>query len=155
MLQLTWFEFFVRLIPESFFIVLAVHAFSRQKIKKTRYILSSFLFAILTFCIRMLPIRYGIHTFILLVIFITITHYINEIGVMVSIRANIITVILLFVYDMISFFISHNLLHIETNIILGNVYVKTLSGIPSLILLIIISILSYYALVIKQGEKML
>ena len=109
MLQLTWFEFFVRLIPESFFIVLAVHAFSRQKIKKTRYILSSFLFAILTFCIRMLPIRYGIHTFILLVIFITITHYINEIGVMVSIRANIITVILLFVYDMISFFISHNL----------------------------------------------
>ena len=150
MLQLTWFEFFVRLIPESFFVVLAVHAFARQKIEKKRYIIASLFYSVFVFCVRMLPIRYGIHTIIIVVLLITIIHYINEIDVMISIRSSIIAIIILFICEWISIFVLQFMFHFCLESSLENVYLKTIYGLPSFVLLAIIATILYYYRVVKK-----
>ena len=152
-MQLTWFEFFARVIPEAFFVILAIHAFSKQSIDKKRFIISSLLYAILVFIIRSLPIIFGIHTILSLLALIVINSYINKINVTNSIRSGIITVLVLYVSDLFCMFVVQYLLHLDTEKMFSDVYIKTLYSLPSLILLIVISVLSYYFLVIKKREK--
>ena len=153
LLHLTWFEFFVRTIPESFFVVLAVHAFSKTAISTKRYILASLLYAGIVFAVRAMPISFGIHTIINVIVLVLIANNMNKISMTVSIRSGILTAIVLFISELFCIFVIQLLLHVNTDAMMGNVYLKTLYSLPSLILLMIISLLSYYLLVIRKREK--
>ena len=153
MLHLTWFEFLFRSIPESYFIVLAVHAFSKQTINRKRYLLAGLADAVMVFAVRELPISYGIyHTAIIIILLNIIVHYINQIKVRDCIRSSIITFVILYICELLDIFIMQNFLHLDVETVFGNVYLKTLSGLPSLMLFILISILSYYVLVIRKRK---
>ncbi len=153
MLHLTWFEFFARVIPEEFFTLLLVYALSKQKVDVKRYILSSLLYAVLVFAIRELPISYGIHTIINVIVLIGISYFINKINLTVSIRSSIITLILLYVCELINMLFIQYILHLDLTKMYTDVYVKTLYSLPSLISLAIITIFLYYLLVIRKREK--
>ena len=150
MLQLTWFELFVRLIPESFFVILAVHAFSKQKIDRNRYIISTLIYSTMVFFVGMLPISFGIHTIINVILLISINNYINKIKLSITIRSSIITLILLYICELINMFIIQYFLRVDTEKMLGNVYIKTIYSLPSLILIAVIAIISYYLVIRKK-----
>jgi len=153
LLHLTWFEFFVRSIPESFFIVLLVYAFSKQKVDKKRYILASLLYAVLVFAVRELPIIFGIHTFIVLFVLIVITCYINKIKVIVSFRSSILTMILLYICELVNIFFVQYVFHLNIEKMYTDVYIKTLYSLPSLLLIAVVSIFAYYMLVVNKRKK--
>lgn len=153
MLHLTWFEFLVRVIPESFFILLAVQALSKQTIDKKKYIIASLLYAVLVFAVRELPIAFGIHTFINLFGLIVTTSYINKIKIMVSFRSCIITIILLYICELINVFLIQYVLHLDIEKMYSNVYLKALYTLPSLLLIAAIAILFYYLLVVKKRDQ--
>lgn len=153
MLHLTWFEFFVRLIPESFFIILAVYAFSRQTLDKKRYIIASLFYAIMVFLVRMLPISYGIHTIINVIVLIVLVYYFNKINMTVCIRSSIMTAIILYICELINMYFIQYILHLDVEKMYTSVYIKTLYSLPSLILIAVISIISYYLLVMRKKAK--
>nr|WP_312292105.1 hypothetical protein [Clostridium chromiireducens] len=68
MLQLTVLEFTIRTIPEALVYIFAAYVFSNKKLDVNKYLISSFLLAIGTFLVRMLPINYGVHTILAIII---------------------------------------------------------------------------------------
>jgi hypothetical protein len=146
MLRLTWFEFFVRAIPEQFLFVLAIHAFSKIRIDLKKYLLSGMLAAIMLYLIRLLPIQYGVHSLVSLIILIVIVSYINKIDIIKSIRSGIVSFILCFILEGINVVFIQFVLKMDLNSIMNNHILKTITGLPSLIVFGIVVIAYYYRL---------
>ncbi len=151
MLQITWFEFIVRGIPEAFLFVLAVYAFSKTKINIKKYLLSVLLFSISVYLIRLLPIQYGIHTILNLIALIILSSSINKIDIIKSIQGGIIIIILGFIFEGINAFFIQVVLKIDLNGIMNNPTLKTLYGLPSLLFPVIFVVI-YYLRLSKRKE---
>ena len=151
MLRLTMFEHEVRLIPEVLLFIFATYAFSSTKINIKRYIFSSISLGVCVFLIRMLPINYGVHTILNLIVLTIITIVINNIDVINGIRSSIITSILLFFCEGFNVLIL-NILYGETiQQLIADPITKTIYGMPSLICFAII-VISYYCFLSKRGR---
>ncbi len=151
MLKLSALEFFLRAIPESFLIIFAVYAFSKTTMEVKRYSLSSIIFSVMIYIIRSLPIHYGVHTVLGIIVSILITVNINKIDVIKAIQAVIITITLQFICEGINVFIIQNVFHADINYVFNNSTLKILYGIPSMIILACIVIL-YYIKLAKRKE---
>lgn len=146
MLKLTWFEFFVRAIPEAFLLLLAIHAFSKTAIDLKKYLLSGALASAMIYLIRVLPIQYGVHTLLALMMLITIVKYINKIDIIKVIRGGIISFILCFIFEAINVSFIQFVLKKDLNYMLSNPITKTLIGLPSLVIFGVVMISYYYRL---------
>lgn len=144
MLRLTWFEFIVRGLPEAFLFTFAAHAFSKTRIKQNKYILSSILYWTIVYLIRRLPIQYGIHTILSLIVFIVLISSINKIDIIKSIQAAIITFILGFLSEGIVVSFIQFVLKKDLNTLLQNNTLKTLYGLPSIFILGAIAAAFYF-----------
>lgn len=146
MLKLTWFEFIVRGIPEEFLFVLAIHAFSKIGIDLKKYVISGILTSIMAYLIRLLPIQYGIHSLLGLIMLIIAVSFINKIDIVKSIRGGIITFVLCFVFEGINLSFIQFILKKDLSNMMSNPIVKTLYGLPSLIMFGVVVIIYYYIL---------
>lgn len=149
MLQLSPLEFFFRTLPESCIFIWAGYMFSNNKIGKTKFILSSILLSLCTFFIRLLPIHFGVHTILFLIVYILICTLINKIDIINSISSGLISIISLFICEGINVFILNEFLQIDIQIAFKEPITKILYGIPSLFLFgLIIGIL--YRIISKR-----
>lgn len=151
MLKLQPIEFFLRGLPEGFLFILSIYAFSKTKIDKKRYVASSIICAIAFFSIRMLPISYGVHTILSIGVTILLGSTINGIDVIKVVKSILIYVIIQFVTEGINIFIIQNILNVDINEVFSNPIVKTLYGIPSLMMASIIIVI-YYLTKLRKGE---
>ena len=134
MLKLSLLEVFLRALPEGFLVIFAVYAFSKTAISVKRYIISSILYVISVYLIRLLPIQYGVHTILNIIVIIVLTVNINKIIIIKSIQASIMAVILLFICEGINMIIIKYIFKVNVVNILSNTSEKILYGIPSLII---------------------
>jgi hypothetical protein len=141
----------VRGIPEEFLFVLAVHAFSKTGINLKKYLLSGALLWIMAYLIRLLPIQYGVHTILCLVVLIILANIINKIDIIKSIRAGITTMIIVFIFEGINISFIQFVLKKDLNIIMNNSVTKTLYGLPSLMCFGVLVII-YYIRLLKRKE---
>jgi hypothetical protein len=151
MLHVSWFEIIVRGIPEEFLFVLAVHTFSKTGINLKKYLLSGTLLWVLVAFIRSLPIQIGIHTILALIALIVLVSFINKIDIIKSIRAGIITTILAFIFEGINISFIQFILKKELNTLVYDPILKTLFGLPSLIVFGIF-VTAYYLRLSKRKE---
>lgn len=152
-LHLSFFEFIVRSIPESILFVFAVYIFSNTKIKFRKYIFSSILLAITTFLIRMLPISYGIHTILNIIMLVIIASSVIKISVIDSIRAGILTAILMFICEGINMVLIQLIHRNEIGEIFTNPILKTAYGLPSLIIFTILLLIYKFIKFNRKGIK--
>lgn len=133
MLKLKPIEFLLRGIPESFLFILAIYVFSKTKLDKNKYIISSLLYAISTYIIRLLPIDYGVHMIlsVLFLLFILIIY--NKFEVIVLIRSIIIMYLIQFVSEAINVAML-NIIGLDLDTLFENPVSKSVVGIPSLII---------------------
>lgn len=136
-------EFFLRAIPEGFLYILGVYIFSKIKIDRNKYIKSSLITSIVVYCIRLLPIDYGVHTIltILFIIFFSMSY--NKIDQIKVIRATITTFIIQFLSEGINMIILNFIPNLNVDNLFNDAIMKTFLGIPSLIITLIILILFY------------
>lgn len=153
MLRISWFEFFVRGIPEEFLFVLAVHAFSKTAIDLKKYLLSGVLIWIMAYLVRLLPIQYGIHSLLALILLVITVSFINKIDIIKSIRGGIITFILCFIFEGINLSFVQFVLKKDLNSVMNNPISKTLTGLPSIMLFGIVVIIYYYRLSKRKELK--
>lgn len=150
-LRLSWIEFFIRIIPEGFLFIFAAYAFTKTVVDSKKYLLTSILHGIIVYFIRFLPIQYGVHSILNIIITIILLVTIIKIDVVKSIRAVIITYLLGFITEGINVIILQFILKKDLNIIFKDSVLKTLYGMPSLIMLWTI-VLIYYFIVWKRKE---
>ena len=143
MLRLTAFEFVVRVIPESFVLMLAMIALSNTKLNVKRYIISSLLLGIGEYIIRILPINYGVPTILDIFIMIIIMRTINKTDMILAIKASLITTIALFIFEGINVLLLSIIFKERLEAIMLNTTLKEISGLPSLVCFAIATI-TYY-----------
>jgi len=151
MLKPTLLEFFARGMPETFLFIFAAYAFSKNELNLRRYLLSSVLFAVLSYVIRLLPIQYGLNTILSVIVFITLIIKINKIDIVKAIKSGIAIVILELICEWINIFIIKYLFKADINFVFNDPTLKILYGIPSLLIFgCIIAI--YYFILLKRKE---
>jgi len=151
MLALTAFEFIVRTIPEAFIFIFACYAFSNTKVNTKKYIISSILLAICTYFVRMLPINYGVHTILIIIIQTVILTNMNNIDIIKSVKSTIMTVILILIFEGINMLALNLIFKDGLDSMLSNTTLKTIYGLPSLVC-VFITILIYY-FIKRNGTK--
>lgn len=151
MLRLTWMEFFLRIIPETFILICGIHVLSRKYLNVLKYILSSIVLAILIFFVRWLPIYFGVHMIINIILTISIMVIIS----IPLIKAIYSTILMFFILSLSEFLnmIILRLLNINTDINISSPFIKCIYGIPSLIFLLLFIIIMNYLLKMKEGIK--
>ena len=144
MLKLTLVELFVRLLPECIALIFAGYAISGKKVKINRIIVSGIILTIAVYVIRMLPIHFGVHTIlsVMVIMFLLIT--MNEIELIKSGSSAMLSVILLFILDSVVLISVTKLFNVSANDILNNHYLKIIALYPSLILFFLIILLLYF-----------
>lgn len=151
MLKITTYEFILRLLPEAFIFIFAAYAFSKTRINKSKYLLSSFLLGLSVFIIRMLPINYGVHTILNIIMLTVISYSVNKIDLTESIKVSIITAICLFLLEGLNMLLLSTIFGDKLDIILSNTRLKTISGVPSLIGFGLI-VIGYYSYLKKEKK---
>lgn len=148
MLRLHPIEFFLRAIPEGFLFIFAIYVFSKQKIDKKKYVISSLICSITIFSVRMLPINYGVHTILalLFVLFLTITY--SKIDVINAIRSTIIIYLIQFLAEGINMLIIQLIPNLDINNLFKDPIIKTILGLPSLIIVALLIFIFY-----KKNKK--
>lgn len=152
MLKLQPIEFLLRGIPESFLFILAIYVFSKTKINIKIYIITSLLYAISTYVIRLLPINYGVHTILSLLFLGFLVIYYNKIDSIKALSSTIIIYLIQILTEGINVLLL-NVMDINIEQLVDNPFIKTMLGIPSLILSYLIVLIFYYINKKKMGEN--
>ena len=74
MIQLPSIGSFLIGIPESFLLVFVSYVFAGKRVNRKLYFISSILFVIVACLVRRLPIHFGVHTIIIILIYSIINH---------------------------------------------------------------------------------
>ena len=143
MLKLTLLELFLRGLPEGFLLIFAVYVFSKAVIDKKRYITSSIIYVIAVYLIRLLPIQYGVHTILSIIVIIVLAVNISKISIIKSIQACIMAMIFVFVCEGINMIIIKYIFKADIVHILSEPSLKILYSIPSLLIFAAI-VFTYY-----------
>ncbi len=151
MLKVQMFEFVARLIPEAFIFMFSAYTFSRIRLEKNKYLLSSLLLSLSVFIIRMLPINYGVHTILNIIILTVIANIINKINMVDAIKSTITTTVLLFVLEGISVVMLKSIFNDQLQIMFQDPKLKIIFGLPSLITFGII-VIGYYTYLNKKEK---
>ena len=141
MIKLSFLELIIRLIPEDAIFMWACYTLSKTKFRLNRYLFSTILFALATYIVRSLPISLEINTVLLLGIMIAINININKISIIKSISASVSVVILETICEVINLLTIKYLFKTDLTKVLINPVLKTIYGIPSLVLLVLLIII--------------
>lgn len=143
MLRITLIEFFFRGLPEGFLFMFAVYAFSKTPINIKRYIISSVFFVPTVYLIRLLPIQYGVHTILSIMVINVLAVNTNKISIIKSIQTSLMAVILQYICEGINVFIIQYIFKADIMYLLSDPSLKILYGIPSLLIFAVI-VFTYY-----------
>lgn len=134
MLRIPFIDLILIGIPEVLLCVLGIYSLSKKKVPKKIYFISSILLATIEYCIRMLPINFGVHTILNVVFLIILSIYIIKIPTIKAISYVFSVIILLVACETINMFILVRLFDVNVELILTNPTIKALFGIPYLLL---------------------
>ena len=154
MLKVTLFETLVRGIPEALTMMLAMYAFANKKLEKKEYLISSLILVLVVYLIRLLPINYGIHTILNIFVLIFLAFNVNKIDLIVSIKASILILMILFLCEGLNLLFIEKFFNENIDYLFENVFTKTILGIPSTIMFMVIVIVTYYYLIASKKGKL-
>jgi len=150
MMNLPWYAFFIRLLPESFLFILAGYGFIKKKVEVKEYLISGILFAVIGYLIKMLPLSLlipQILTLLTCVVLLIIINKIDSIYAIISSVSIMITIIILEGINMA--FIN---LFLKDSYKDSSPLFQMILGIPSLVILAVI-IISFYFYRVKRSEN--
>ncbi|NFP92730.1 hypothetical protein [Clostridium sporogenes] len=136
MLKLSILEFFLIAIPESFTFTTGIYFLSKKFFDKKRLIIMSLLSAIEIYCVRMLPIHFGIHLAINIIFSIILSVNIGEISMEDAISYNMIMTIILCISEFISIFVLTKVFQINVPLLRLTPITKVIYFIPYFILFV-------------------
>lgn len=152
-MEVSLLELFARGIPESALFILASYIFSKRQLDLKRFVVSTVVYSLLVYIIRLLPIQYGINNILTVFAIIAVNIMINRIDIIKSIKIAIFIFIIQFICEGINIFILQYLFKYDLNYIFSDAKLKILYGIPSLIIFGAILLLFYFIYIKRKGNK--
>lgn len=153
MLKLTLLDCFARGLPEALLFIFAAYVFSKNELNLRRYLVSSVLFVVLGYFIRLLPIQYGLNTILSFIGLIILIIKINKIDIVNAVTSGIAITILELICEGINVFIIQYIFKADINFIFNDSTLKILYGIPSLLIFGCIIAIYYFRLLKRKELK--
>ncbi|MDF2676817.1 MAG: hypothetical protein K0Q97_1128 [Bacillota bacterium] len=145
MLNQPLYSLFIRLIPEAFIIIYSIYRLTNTKINLKKLIISSILGGIGVYIARLLPIHFGVHTIIAIMMYVFLTVKFNNIDIHKSISTVLLAHVFLFISDFILVIVYTKILRLSSDVILGQTWIANVAGIPSLVIFyLIITLILYF-----------
>lgn len=142
MLGANWIEFILRGIPEMFLMIWGIYITARKSINLKGYIISVAVISLLSFLVKILPIYFGVHTMLIIILTICVV-----VTTGIPIITSIYGTLLMFLLLSLSEFLNMVLLDLfKININSMAPIKKSLLGIPSLIILFLLILIMRYLL---------
>jgi hypothetical protein len=147
------FEFLLGYALQGFTIVLGIYAFNRQRVIIKSYVIASVMVIIISYFVRLLPISFGVHTILNMLIMFLICIFYLKTPAYNTIKSALLVTVLLLVCEMADVAVMMAILGQKEfeRLMLNSLY-KALVGLPGTILFVIIVVLAYVFLN-KQAEK--
>ncbi len=142
MLRLSLWEILIA-IPEAIIFIFGVYILSNTILNKKKIFISGILGGILVYFIRLLPIYLGVNILLFFVVLAMILVSYNNINIVKVIPALLILLITRLVTEAFLIILLTNLFNISIESFIDNILLKTLYGIPSLLLFSLIIYLIY------------
>lgn len=150
MLKLQPIEFFLRTIPEGFLFIFAIYVFSQINITRKKYIISSLVFSSSVYIIRLLPINYGVHMILSVLVLLFISIVYNKVEAIQSVKSIIILYMIQLISEAVNVLLL-NLMKLDLDKLFKNPIKKSILGLPSLLITLIIIII-FYLINKKRGK---
>lgn len=131
-------ELIIRAIPETLLFVGASFVLTKTKIDKKNFVLSSCILCILPYITRLLPVDFGITSLFSLIFLVFSNVKINKIKPVDSIKASVLIYITMFLSEFINITFMQGVLKINMNEVFKNPVTRSISGIPSLFIFVIV-----------------
>lgn len=144
MLKQPIFTIFIRLLPEAFLFIYSIYRLTNTKTDFKKILISSFICGIGIYTIRLLPIHFGVHTIIAIMLYIFIAIKLNNIEIYKAITTVLLEMILLFMTDLTLILFYTKLFPYKADILFGQTWIASVSGLVSLFMFyLIISLICY------------
>lgn len=146
MLKLSILELIFRALPEEIILIFSIYVFSFTRIDIKKLITSGVIFSIMVYLIRLLPIQPGVHSLLLIPIIVLLTTIINKINMIKATSASILSIILMYLCEMINSYILTDFLHLNIEEAFQNIVAKILYSSISLAIYLAITLLIYFTI---------
>ncbi len=143
LLRISLLEFILRVVPESLLIILATYLFNYKKIELKPYTIASVFIAVSTYLVRMLPINYGVHTIINIIVCILVIVAINKIKPIKAIQSIFKIIIILSACEWINVAVLDKVMKLDLKVVFNGPLKKILYSTPSLVMFGIVIFLFY------------
>ena len=127
-----------RMIPEAFIIIYSIYILTKSKVNIKRILISSIIGGIGIYIIRLLPIHFGVHTILSIMMYIVLAVKLNKIDMYKAITITLVSIIILFVLDFMFAIIYSKILQLSSELLFGGGLISNITGIPPLILFFIV-----------------
>jgi len=134
MLTLTWFELLAGVIPENLLFFYGICRLSNIQINLKKLLLSTVIASIFTYSIRLLPIQFGVHTLVLIIIFILMSVYLIRVDIAKAITSVLLMFIIRLITEWINIFALQEILKINIDTLFSDSTKKVIYTLPSLFL---------------------
>lgn len=133
MLQQPLYSLFLRMIPEAFVVLLGICLLTNSEVNYKNITVASILGGTGVYLTRLMPIHFGVHTILGSLVYIALSYKFNNIKMHKSIVGTLISIILLFISDILLVPL-YKILNLPMEILMGKSIISVLATLPSLIL---------------------
>jgi hypothetical protein len=154
MLKVSLLDLLLRVIPESFLFIFAAYLFCHKKFDKKYIIVSTIIFSITAYIIRLLPIQFGVHTILNILVYVALCIKINKIPFAKSITYSLILMAMLSVSEQLNIVVLNHIFGQNVKAILNDDLFKNIYFIPSMILFLIGIVICYKIFYRKRANNL-
>ncbi len=145
MLQQPIYSLFIRIVPEAFLIMYSICLLTNSKIDFKKIFISAIIGGTGVYIARLMPIHFGVHTILASMLNILLAVKINNIKMHRAIAGTMISVILIFISDILIVTIYANVFELSPDIIMGQSVIAVIASFPSLIIFyLIVRLIAYF-----------
>lgn len=138
MLQQPIYSLFIRLIPETFIIFYAIYLLTEYKTDYKRILISSIVGGIGIYLTRLLPIHFGVHTILGIILYIVLAVNINKVNIHKAIAGTLIATVMCFVSDVVLVVFYTSVLKFPPEMVTNQNLLAVFASVPSLIIFYVI-----------------
>lgn len=138
MLEQNILSLFTRMIPEAFLVIYAIYLLTSSKVDIKKIFLSSIIGGVGVYITRLLPVHFGVHTILAVMLYIVLAVKFNKIEIFKAITLVLTLQIILFICDIIVITMYTHVFGLSAGIVLGHTWLSSIAGTPPLLLFYLI-----------------
>lgn len=153
-IEIIIFEYIFGYVLQGFAYCLGIYAFCVKKIEKSKYLLSSLIFIIISYIMRLLPVSFGVHTILNLICLFLLAILYLKMPALSTIRAILVITVLLLMTELLSVYLITVILgQVKFDQLMQEDIGKAIIALPSSISFAIFTVISYFVLLSIKNKK--